>query len=73
MDVDPILAKEPDPGLCTSNEQRFFQFFWMNILDNFKGLLFCLHTFGVRRSINVLDPENEHGSGFRALGLAEDV
>ena len=29
----------------------------MNVLDNFKGLLFCLHTFGVRRSIDDLDSE----------------
>ena len=29
----------------------------MNNLDIFKGLLFCLHTFGVRRSIDVLDSE----------------
>ena len=29
----------------------------MNILDNFKSLLFCHHIFGARRSIDVLDPE----------------
>ena len=52
----------------------------MNILDNFKSLLFCFHTFGVRRTIDVLDPEKQPGSGkiwtgsgSRALGLAEDV
>ena len=27
----------------------------MNVLDNFKSLLFCFHTFGVRRTIDVLD------------------
>ena len=27
----------------------------MNILDNFKSLFYCLHTFGVRRSIDILD------------------
>ena len=35
----------------------------MNILDNRKGLLFCYHTFGVRRIIDVLDSENQPGSG----------
>ena len=40
---------KPDPGLWTPNER----FFWM-ILDNFKFLLFCFHTFGVRRYIDVL-------------------
>ena len=41
---------------------------------------FFSHTFGVRRSIDVLDTENQPGSGkiwtgsgSRALGLAEDV
>ena len=49
--------------------------FWLNILDNFKSLLFCFHTFGVRRSIDVLDSENKpgSGSGSRALRLTEDV
>ena len=27
------------------------KFYGMNILDNFKGLLFCCHTFGVRRPL----------------------
>ena len=31
----------------------------MNILDNFKRLLFCFHTFGVRHTIDVLDSENQ--------------
>ena len=35
----------------------------MNILDNIKSLLFCFHTFGVRRTIYVLDSENQPGSG----------
>ena len=35
----------------------------MNSLDNFKGLVFCFHIFCVRRSIHVLDPENEVGPG----------
>ena len=24
-DEDPVLAKKPDPGLCTSNEGRFLE------------------------------------------------
>ena len=44
----------------------------MHVLDNFnKSLLFCFHTFGVRRTIDALDSENQPGSG--ALGLIEDV
>ena len=35
----------------------------MNIWYNFEGLLFCFRTFGVRLSIDVLDPENQLGSG----------
>ena len=50
----------------------------MNILDNFKSLFFCFHTFGVRRTIDVLDSENQPGSGniqtgSEALGLTGDV
>ena len=77
-DEDPVLAKKPDPGLCTSNEGRFLKVYWMNILDNIKSLLFCFHTFGVRRTIDVLDSENQPGSGkirtgSGALGLTGDV
>ena len=56
-DEDPVLAKKPDPGLCTSNEGRFLKVCKANILDNFKTHLFCFHTFGVRRTIDVLDSE----------------
>ena len=57
----------------------------MNILDNSKYILFCFHTFGVRRTIDVLDSENQPGSvkiltgsskiqtGSGYLGLTEDV
>ena len=54
----------------------------MNILDKFISLLLCFHTFGVRRTIDVLDPENQPGSGsfqirtgtgFGAQGLTGDV
>ena len=35
----------------------------MNIIDNFESLLFCFHTFGIRRSIDVLDSKNQLRSG----------
>ena len=48
----------------------------MNILYYIKRLLFYFHTFGVRRTIDVLDSENQPGSGsgyirtgYGALGL----
>ena len=47
-----------------------------NFLDDFKSVLFCFHTFGVRRTIDVLDSENQSGSGkirSGALGLTGDV
>ena len=65
------MAKRTDPGPCTSNEGRFLKVYKMNFLDNFKSLLLCFHTFGVGRSIDVLDSENLPGSG--ALGLTGDV
>ena len=43
----------------------------MNILDNFKSFLFWFRTFGVRRTIDVLDSENQSGS--EVLGLTGDV
>ena len=43
----PFL-QDSDPGHSTSNEGRFLKFYWMNILGNFKIILFCFHTFGVR-------------------------
>ena len=42
----------------------------MNILDNFKNLLFCYHIFGAIGTIDVLDPENQPGS--LDLGLTKD-
>ena len=32
-------------------------------LDNIKSLISCFHTFGFRRTIDVLDSENQLGSG----------
>ena len=53
--------KKPDPGLF-SNQWRFLKVYKTNILD-IKSLLFCFHTFGVRRTIDVLDSENQPESG----------
>ena len=43
----------------------------MNFLGNLQVFFFVFFIFCVRRSIDVLDPENQPGS--RALGLTEDV
>ena len=45
-------------GQCTSDKGRFLKFYFINILDNIKRLPICFPTFGVSRSIYVLDPEN---------------
>ena len=60
---NPDLAKKPDPGLCMANEERFLKDFKKNILDILNTLLFCFHTFSVRRTIDVLASENQPGSG----------
>ena len=39
---------DSDPRLCTSNEDRFKKFYCMNILDNFKIIIFCFHNFSVK-------------------------
>ena len=62
-DEDPVLGKKPDPGLCPSNEGRFLKVYIIIILDNFDSFLLCFHTFGTRRTINVLYSENQPGSG----------
>ena len=60
-------------GFLPQTKRIFEIFYKMNILDNFKSIIFCFHTFGVRRLIDVLDSENQPGSGSRALGFTEDV
>ena len=73
--VSGFDKKKKDPGLCTLNEilKRFLKNYQMNNLDKFKSRPFCFHTFGVRRSIDVLDSENQPGSGSRAQGFTVDV
>ena len=50
-----------------------FDEFFDDVLENFKPLLFCSHTFGVRRSIDILGSANQPGSGSGTLGPTEDV
>ena len=60
----PVLADKSESGLWVYLKRReILKCYSMNILDNFKSLLFCFHTFDVRRSIDVLDSENQPGSG----------
>ena len=44
-------------------QKEISTFLLRHVLDNIKSLLFCFHTFDVRRSNDVLDPENQSGSG----------
>ena len=65
-------------GALYLKQRRFEKVYWMNMLDNIKSLFFCFHTFGGRRTIYVLDSENQPGSGkigtgSGALGLTGDV
>ena len=57
MRIRFLPKKNPDPGLCTSQEGIFLKVYRMNILDHCKSPLFCFQTFGVRRTIDVLDSE----------------
>ena len=52
-----FLVKKPDTVFCTANAGKFLIFYIINILDNSKSFLFCLHTFCARRSVHVIDPE----------------
>ena len=45
------FCKISDPGLCTPKDKRSLKYYKMKILDNFTSVLFCFHTFGVRRSL----------------------
>ena len=56
-DEDPVVAKKPDPGLCTSSEGRFLKVYKTTRLDHLKSLHSCFHTFGFRHTIDVLDSE----------------
>ena len=59
---DPVFDTKNGSGALYL-EGRFKDFYLMNILCNFKGLDFCLNTFGVKRSVKVSDPENQPGAG----------
>ena len=62
LDVDPVLTKITGSRALYLKRREILKFYKMQFLDNFKSLLFCYLTFGVRRSINVLDSENQPGS-----------
>ena len=47
-------------GALYLKRREIFKSLWTDILDNIKT---CFHTFGVRRTIYVLDSENQPGSG----------
>ena len=85
MFVHPVSGE--DPGLTKKNRSEALYIerrdiynillHELNILDNFNGL-FYLNTFGARRSIDVLDSENQSGSDkiraeSGALRLTEDI
>ena len=66
-------------GSVPQTKGYFYKSF-KQILDNFKNHPFCFRTVGVRRTIDVLDPENQPGSGSvrirtgsGALGLTGDA
>ena len=44
-----------NPGLCTPNDGRYFEYYWMNILENLSSLLFCFHTFAGVYFIQIID------------------
>ena len=72
------VGLENGSGALYLKQIEILKVYWMNILDNIKIILFCFHTFGVRRTIDVLDSENQPGSvqirtGSGALGLTGDV
>ena len=54
-DVDPVLAKNRIQGIVFQAKGNLKFFFLLNYYLNLKSLLFSFHTFGVRRSIDVLD------------------
>ena len=67
--MDSVFAKKK-----LDSKREFLNFDKINILDNFKSLLFCYHTFDVRRSIDVLDLVNQPGSGkIRAGSGSESI
>ena len=49
-------------ALCLKRKE-ILKVYKMNNLDSVKSLLFCFHTFDVRRAKVVLDSENKPGSG----------
>ena len=51
-----------DTRLCTPNKGRFFKILRMNILDNFKSLLFCFPYFWCQKlSVFPIAPDSDPG------------
>ena len=67
--------KKPESGaLYLKRREIFKKVYRINILDAFKNLLSCFHTFDVRRPLDDLDLETSPaGSEFGALGLTGDA
>ena len=74
-DEDPVSGYGSG-ALCLTCE-RYSKYHWISFLDNLQVFFFVFLIFCVRRSIDVLDPENQPGSGSeigsRALRLTENV
>ena len=51
------MAKKTGFGALYLKGRGIFKSLESNILENVKSLLFCFYTFGVRRTIDVLDSE----------------
>ena len=73
-----FYAKKNGSGALYLDRRVIFEFYWINISDNVNSILFCFHTFGGIHSIDVIDQENQPGSGTiqiesGALGLTEDI
>ena len=57
------VGQKTGSGLCNPNKEIFKILLNVFFFNNFKGLLFCYHYFGFRRSIDALGSENQPGSG----------
>ena len=50
-----------DPGHKVLKCERYSKYHRMYFKDIFASLLFCVHSSGVRRLVDNLDPENQPG------------
>ena len=54
---DPVFGQKTGSGDLYLERREILKRLSNEIIDRFKSLLFAFHTFGVRRSIDALDPE----------------